>query len=411
MTVLAIARRQIADYRSVLQARNYRLLWMAMVVSAFGDRLSQIAMASLVFALTGSQVAIGVSLCVTVLPGALFGLLAGAAADRYSRKTLLVATDVVRAGLVLWLALATRLPITTVYFIMALHATATVFFTPTRAAALPDLVGEQRLMTANALDETSQNALDPIAYVIGGALIALIGVHVSFGLDAATFAVSGALIAATVSRRAGVWRTREHTNGRHLLAGVGEGLRFIRQQPTLRANTALFLLATLVACAEAPLTYMMVFLRWHRGALGLGITEALLAVGIVAGGLLYGVITTRFGRGITILYGLMGTAVCFMLVAVLPFWPAAFVIGLSGVFNILFYVPTLTLQQELAPNEIRARVLASRRTLTAITIFLSYAMATGLVNVFTPASVLGVLGGLLLGISVYGFHFRELRRH
>jgi hypothetical protein len=81
------------------------------------------------------------------------------------------------------------------------------------------------------------------------------------------------------------------------------------------------------------------------------------------------------------------------------------------VFNILFYVPTLTLQQELAPNEIRARVLASRRTLTAITIFLSYAMATGLVNVFTPASVLGVLGGLLLGISVYGFHFRELRRH
>ena len=192
-------------FRDVLRIRDYRLLWAAQVVSTFGDRLTQIAITAVVFATHGlARSSVGLALSLTMLPQALFGLPAGAVADRCSRKTLLVITDLVRALLIATLALLARLPLGIVYAVAALHATATVFFAPARYAVLPDIVAPHQLLQANSLDETSQSALDPVAYLVGGALVAAMGTRISFSLDALTFVASAALIAATTTR------TRRH---------------------------------------------------------------------------------------------------------------------------------------------------------------------------------------------------------
>jgi MFS family permease len=402
MSAVASVRAQLVGYHRILALRDYRLLWAAQMVSTFGDRLTQIGLTALVFAMTGSDLSIGLVLTLTVLPRAAFGLFAGALADRVSRKTLLVAADCVRAVIVLVLALVAGLPLQAVYLLAVLHATATVFFTPARNAVLPDIVPRRELLAANTLDETTQSALDPVAYLIGGALIAALGVRVGFGIDSLTFVVSAVLIMQTTARGAAQWHA--HRSGRGGAAateptqgglGLGDGLRALWQDHVLRANTLLLVSAAVVASAEMPLTAMLVLSHWHRGALGLGMFEASLAAGFALGAFICGPVVDRFGKGPTILAGLVGTGLVMAAVAVLPFWPAAVLNGVAGVFNILFFVPTLTLVQERAPQEVRARVMSSRAVLMAVALVVSYASATALASAFAPRSVMFVMGLLL----------------
>ena len=121
MSAVAAVRSQLVGYRRILALRDYRLLWSAQVVSTFGDRLTQIGLITLVFAMTGSDLSIGLVLTLTVLPRAVFGVFAGALADRVSRKTLLIATDCARALIVLVLALAAGLPLGAVYLLSLIH--------------------------------------------------------------------------------------------------------------------------------------------------------------------------------------------------------------------------------------------------------------------------------------------------
>ncbi len=417
MNAIAPLRAQFAGYHRVLSIHDYRLLWSAQVVSTFGDRLTQIGLISLVFAMTGSNSTIGLVLTLTVLPRAVFGLFAGALADRVSRKTLLIATDCARALIVLVLALAAGLPLGAVYLLAALHATVTVFFTPTRNAVLPDIVAEHELLTANTLDETTQSALDPVAYLLGGALIAALGVRAGFGIDSLTFLVSAALIALTTARGAAQWHARRIEGAGVGAAGqpgpglqLGAGLRAIWQDHVLRANTVLLLCAAAIASAETPLTSMLVLSHWRRGAMGLGLFEASLAVGFVLGALCCGPIVDRFGKGPTILAGLIATGVVMAAVAVLPFWPAVVLNGVSGVFNLLFFVPALTLVQERAPSLVRARVISSRAALMALALVVSYAAATMLSAVFEAQLVMVAMGLLLTAGTIVACQVPALRR-
>jgi MFS transporter, DHA3 family, macrolide efflux protein len=401
MSAVASVRDQLVGYHRILALRDYRLLWAAQLVSTFGDRLTQIGLTALVFAMTGSDLSIGLVLTLTVLPKAAFGLFAGVLADRVSRKTLLVAADCVRAVIVVVLALAAGLPLHAVYLLAVLHATATVFFTPARNAVVPDIVPRRQLLAANTLDETTQSALDPLAYLVGGALIAALGVRVGFGIDSLTFLVSAVLIMQTTARGAAQWHAYRGGRGGVVAEpakgglGLGDGLRALWQDHVLRANTVLLVAAAVVASAEMPLTSMLVLTHWHRGALGLGMFEASLAAGFALGAFACGPIVDRFGKGPTILAGLVGTGLVMAAVAVLPFWPAAVLNGVAGVFNILFFVPTLTLVQERAPQEVRARVMSSRSVLMAVALVVSYAAATMLASAFDPRSVMFVMGLLL----------------
>lgn len=405
MNAVAALRSQLVDYRELLTLRDYRLLWAAQVVSSFGDRLSQIALAALVFLITGSELGIGLVLTITVLPRAVFGFLAGLLADRVSRKTLLIATDCARAAVVLLLAVAGGLPVAWVYLLAAVHATAAVFFTPTRYAVLPDIVPRHSLLTANTFDETSQNALDPLAFLAGGAIVAALGARLAFAADSVTFLASALLIALTTARGASQWHARagdapaadtvDTARASRFAADLGAGLAALWRQPVLRANTFLMLFAAAVASAELPLTYMMVFTHWRTGALGLGIFEAVLAMGFVAGALLCQPLVMRVGKGPAILIGLVGTGALMVAIAALPFWAAVLCNGVSGIFNIFFFVPTLTLHQELAPVAVRARVLSSRAALMAVALAVSYGLATALTTTYEPAPVLLVMGAVL----------------
>ena len=96
-------------------------------------------------------------------------------------------------------------------------------------------------------------------------------------------------------------------------------------------------------------------------------------------------------------------------VAHLPFWPAVLLIAVSGVFNMLFWVPTVNLQLELAPAAARARVLSARRSLSTLAVLVSYALATVLVGTMTTRTVLTFFGVALFVVSLGGLSNAQLR--
>jgi hypothetical protein len=229
--------------------------------------------------------------------------------------------------------------------------------------------------------------------------VAILGARAAFGLDSLTFLLSAGLIAMTTSRVAAMWRAeRDVPRAAHV--EIAEGVRLLFRDPVLRANMVLMLVAGLIASAETPLVYMLVFSHWERGAFGLGVLEAALAVGFVLGALSCWSVVERVGRGYAILLGLLGTGATMALVAILPFWPAALVSILSGAFNIFFFVPGITLAQERAPRAARARILSTRSALMAVSLFASYALATALTTRVSAQDLLATMGTALAVIAV-----------
>ncbi len=86
-----------------LRIADYRKLWVGQMISVVGDKLNQIAMGIMVYKITGSMLQMGVMLGVTVLPSALFGLIAGAYVDRWDRRKTMIVADLLRAGLVFFI--------------------------------------------------------------------------------------------------------------------------------------------------------------------------------------------------------------------------------------------------------------------------------------------------------------------
>ena len=311
MSALAAAVGQLGDYRRLLAIRDYRLLWAAQVVSTFGDRLTQLALAALVYGITGSEVGLGLVLTISEAPRAILGLFAGTVADRVSRKTLLVATDCVRAALVLVLALWVGVPLAIVYLLTSLHAMATVFFSPARYAVLPDIVPRENLLDANTLDETTQGALDPIAFLAGGALVGVLGARAR--LRRWTPSPSSSRPASSRSRRAGPPRcgARSATSRGRSSSEVAEGVRVLFADRILRANTLLMLLAGRGRQRRHPARSTC----WRstigrRAPSAWGSSRAGLAIGFVLGALVCGAVVDRIGKGLTILLGLIGTGAC-----------------------------------------------------------------------------------------------------
>ena len=124
-----------------LYIADYRRLWVGQVVSVVGDKIHTIAMAMMVYSITGSMLQMGVMLGVTLLPAALFGLPAGVYVDRWDRRKTMMIADIVRAAVVVSIPFAVAQGIWWAYGLAFIASTVSLFFIPAKRALIPDLVG------------------------------------------------------------------------------------------------------------------------------------------------------------------------------------------------------------------------------------------------------------------------------
>jgi MFS family permease len=184
-------------YIGLLRAnRDFRYLWLGQVVSQLGDWFDTIALFTLVLKLTGSGRAVGLVLVARFLPSVVLGPLSGVLADRFDRRRIMIASDVLRAFVVLgFLFVRSPEQVWLVYLLTVLQLAFSAFFEPARSAALPSVVsGERDLVTANSISSVTWSAMLTLGAAVGGPVTELFGTDVAFVIDSLTYLLSAVLV-------------------------------------------------------------------------------------------------------------------------------------------------------------------------------------------------------------------------
>jgi MFS family permease len=217
-------------YRSVLRVREFQALFLSQGLSLMGDQVARIAIALLVYDRTGSAFAASATFACSYLTWLLGGPFLSAVADRYPRRTVMVACDLARAALVPVLLLP-DLPLWAVFAVLVLVGLLAPPFDSSRSATLPDVLDEQQYPVGNAVMNLLMQGGQAAGFLVGGLLVAGFGTSGALALDALTFLLSALLVATLVKARvAGL----VHEDQTSLLREAAQGVSTVRRHPTLR---------------------------------------------------------------------------------------------------------------------------------------------------------------------------------
>lgn len=257
----------------------FRRLWLGQATSQLGDRIHQIATAWWVLELTGSPAMMGLLWVATSLPAVLLAPFAGALADRVERRALMLACDLARTGLTLImaiLALSHQLSVGGLFALAVLLAALGAAFTPASLAIVPQLVEEETLLRANALQELTTQGAAVLGPALGGVLVAALGAPWGFAVNGLSFAISALALA-----RLGSAPRPTGSGGASYLESLREGFEVLRARPAIASLLAAFAIANVFLAPIPVLLPIFARERFHAGAWGLGLLEGALGGGMM----------------------------------------------------------------------------------------------------------------------------------
>ncbi len=182
----------------VLRSRSYRLLWSAQFAALLAGYFNYVAVAWLTLRITGSSLAVGAVLAAASVPQAALMLLGGAASDRSSPRTTMLAASLARGivmGVLAVLTLTRSVQLWQLFAAAVLVGATTAFFVPASASLLPRLVANDRLEAGNALLNLGRTLALVLGPAAAGVVVAVAGAGTALGADAAGSVLAGLLVA------------------------------------------------------------------------------------------------------------------------------------------------------------------------------------------------------------------------
>lgn len=399
-----------------LAERDYALLTGGSLISLLGDGFFYVALAWAVYEISNVPTALSVVGLAWTLPLVLFVLLGGVFSDRYDRRLLMVGADLVRATAIGLLGILSVWGILELWHVVALIAfvgLGDAFFNPASTAIVPDLLPDEQLPRANAL----QGMLRPLTVrligpALGGLVVAGVGSGTAFLVDAASFVASAAaVLAITVRPRREV---TEH-GVRQTLHEVREGLSFVRATPWVWATLLSAMLSLLVFVG--PQQVLLPFLVKNRLGLGADALGGIFAVGGV-GAILMAITVGQLGqprRRVTAMYASWSVGV--LLIAgfglMTALWQAMLLSALGGALFELGQIIWTTMLQQLVPRALLGRVSSLDWLVSVGLVPVSFALTgpvAGLIGAEWTLVAAGTLGSVLMSALLFAPGVRDPER-
>lgn len=162
-----------------------------------GDWFDTIAVYTIALKLTGSSRSVGLIMVARFLPTVVLGPLSGVIADRFSRRSIMIWSDIIRAIVVLGFLFVRRPDqMWLVYVLTVLQLAFSAFFEPAKTAAIPSIVSDRELVPANAIAAVTWSVMLTLGAALGGFVAGWFGTNAAFVLDSLTFVASALLISA-----------------------------------------------------------------------------------------------------------------------------------------------------------------------------------------------------------------------
>jgi DHA3 family macrolide efflux protein-like MFS transporter len=280
----------------MLKNRNFVLLWIAQCISSAGDSFTFLALTIKIndfYTDAGESArALGLILIAFALPQLVVGLFAGTMVDRWDRKRVMIASDLIRALIVpTFILIQTSADLPIAFAIAFIASTFSVFFYPARTALLPALVSEQELMTANGWMQMGNTIARLSGPILAGIVVSQWGSNIAFVIDAVSFFISAMLLIGIVGVVTRIARDGE--SSRSAWKDLKEGVQFAARSKLLQGVTLGIAIAMLGLGAVNVL--FIPFLRhiYQAPIEALGGLEASQGAGMFLGGLIIGVLGKR----------------------------------------------------------------------------------------------------------------------
>lgn len=340
-----------------LRNRRFALLFAGQTISEMGNSFTLVASSLLILHRTGSPSQVGLFIIATNIPALLLGLIAGTLVDRWDRRHILIASDVLRGVFIAALPLLTEAWLGWVYIIGFANAFIARFFIPALRSVLPDIVSDQELVPANGMLASSESISRTIGYALAGLAVQYLSFTWAFYADAATFFISAlSIIPISVPPLSAAQARGQGVSA--VFSELVEGLVYMRRHALMLAIVLIALGFTLSVGA-----FNGFFAAFNQRALGgddasYGLLEAAISVGMALGGLLFSRSSPR-SIGSMIIGGLLGVGLATIFTGISPSPLVALpILALGGIANTIFLLALDLIIQRQTPRELRGRAFA-----------------------------------------------------
>lgn len=410
----------------VLRNRRFLLLWSGQIFSQLADKIYLVLMIAIVasqFQTPNQPISRWVSpiMVAFTIPAVLFGSLAGVYVDRWSKRGVLVFSNLLRGVLVLilptllWLTEDYNLGVKPLGFVLLLGvtflvSTLTQFFAPAEQSAIPLIVKKERLLAANSLYTTTMMALLVVGFAVGEPLLSVSdrlvagwGLPWNMGkelLVGGAYALAGILL---LWLKTGERKEDRRKESPHVFQDIGDGINYLGKNHRVRNALIQLVILFSVFAALAVLAVSMAERIPQLEAEQFGILLAAAGLGMAASATIMGYWGQRFSNAHLSLLGSFGVAASLvgLSFATGNLWLALLMTTFLGAFAALVGVPMQTTIQSETPPDMRGKVFGLQNNAVNIALSLPLVLAAeaeaqfGLRVVFLSLAILAVVGGLL----------------
>jgi MFS family permease len=381
--------------------RNYRYTWMGQVVSEIGDHFNNVAVFSLAVATTRSGLVVSGVLLARAIPAVLAGPLAGVTLDRFDRKRIMIASDLIRAVVALGFILTVKGHSTwLLYALSALLMLASPFFTSGRSSILPSIATKEELHTANSLTQTTQWSTLAAGAFLGG-IMAQFGYPLAFLFNSLSFVFSALCIWQLFLPGRGFRPARRSLTESDVVRPwheYTEGLRYMRSVPLI-LGLAMVNVGWATGGGAAQILFSIFGeLVFNRGPYGLGLIWGCAGVGLLCGG----AAAYSFGRQLSFQNYKRSIVICYIVHGgsyilfsqTRSFYASLVFIALSRAGVGFSSVMNMSYLLRIVPDAFRGRVFATMETTTWSVMMLSM-LGAGVASQYWDPRTIGTIAGAL----------------
>jgi MFS family permease len=387
---------------AIFRKRNFSFMWLAQLVSTIGSSLTDLAAAILVWTITGSALNVGLVLIVSALPTLFVGLFAGVFVDRFDRKRILLASDLLRAGIVVLIPIAfdTLGPDTgmvVMYVLLFLSGTVRQFFDPAWESIIPEVASEDELSRANSFLAISSFGSTAVGFAAAG-FLSTINIHLPFYIDSGTFLFSFLMVLLVRVPKAA--KSDETTTIGVVVDNLRSGASYLWSTPILRSAILLTIPILMSFGFWNVMLLPMAIKVLHATNFEYGLQEGLTSVGFVAGALFMARYGDRLAEGTWIVsaFVLMGTfGILYGLAPNIEF--AILMVTATGFLNSPSAVSRRSLLQKNIPREMRGRVFSANFVIRDVSLLVGMAGAA-LADVFDVRILIVIASSVVVAAGV-----------
>ncbi|MHB0979501.1 MAG: MFS transporter [Thermoleophilia bacterium] len=373
----------------------------AQALSSMGTSVTTVALAVMVFDLTGSVLHMGIVLAASTLPLVLMSFVGGALLDRFDARRLMVAADLARACLIMAMPFAAERAVGLIYLVAVSVGCFSAIFNPSQVKLVGDVATPRELVKANSYLSVARDGAELGGYLVGGALVVSLGYFTTFLVDGFSYVVSALMLLGIRSVDQG--RPADSTFW-ELLRRAPKAVDSIWRRPALRANLLFALVPMAFLMMNMPNAYGLALQVFDKGPAGFAAMEVITSLGWIAGGILASRLDYKGDRNRYVYWSMTGMAVCYAGVGLSEaFWVSVVFLAFAAVANVGMIVGSMTLFQEIEPRPDKGRIIAVRAGFgqVATTVGLLSGGALGAAVGVRPLFLVAAVGAAVTATAVF----------